>query len=62
MYAIRSYYVFPLVPGKIHVDVRGILPFPVEETLEEEVVPEGIHMGDPQKIGNDAGGGSYNFV
>ena len=48
----------PLVPGEVHVDVGRVLPAPVEEALEEQGVAQGVHVGEAQEVGDDAGGGA----
>ena len=48
----------PLVPGKVDVDVGRILAPLVEEALEEEVVLEGIDVGEAQEVGDQARGGA----
>ncbi len=47
-----------LVPGKIHIDVRRVLPLRVEETAKKEVVADGVHVRDAQEITHQAGGGA----
>jgi hypothetical protein len=39
-----------LVPGEVEVDVGWILALEVEETLEDEVGAERIHMGDAETV------------
>ena len=36
----------PFVPGKIDVDIRRVLSARIQEPLEEQVVPDRVHMGD----------------
>ena len=41
---------------KIHVDIRHRDAFGVQETLEQEVVPDGVQVGDAQAVGDGAAG------
>ena len=45
-----------LVPCKIDVDIGRIFPLRVQEALEVEIMADGIHIGDPQTVRNDARG------
>ena len=45
-----------LVPRKVDVDIGGVFATLVEEALEEQVVLDGVDVGDPQRIGDHACG------
>ena len=42
--------------AEVHVDVRHGAPFRVQETLEQQVVPDRVEVGDAQGVGHQAAG------
>ena len=48
-----------IAPGvvEVHVDVRHRDAVGIQEALEEQVVGDGVDVGDPQAVGDDAPGG-----
>ena len=46
----------PLVPREININVRRIVPAGIQEPLEEQIVPDRVHVGDPQAIRHNRGG------
>ena len=45
------------VHAEIHVDVGHRDPLGVQKPLEQQVVHQGIEVGDPQRVGDEAAGG-----
>ena len=54
---VAQHLVTPVVL-EVHVDVGHFLAFEVQETLEHQVVPHGVDVGDPQAVQHHAGGGA----
>ena len=48
-------YRIPLIPGKIHINVRRVHPSGIKEPLKEKIVPYWIHLGNPQGVSGDGG-------
>ena len=42
-----------LVPREVNINVRWIVPAEVQEALEEQVVPDRVHMRDAQRVRHD---------
>ncbi len=55
-------HLFPLVVGKVQVEVRHGQASGIEETLENQVVLEGIDARDPQRTGHDRTGSRTSHV
>ena len=51
-------YLVAAVVLEVHVDVRHLLPFQVQEPLEDQPVLQGIDAGDAQAVEDHAGGGA----
>jgi hypothetical protein len=45
-----------LVPGKVDIDIRWVMPAGVEESLEQQVMSNRIDVGDAKAVGHDGGG------
>ena len=45
----------PFIPGKVHVNVWGVNASFVQETLEEQIVGQGIYMGYAKQIRDNTG-------
>jgi hypothetical protein len=45
-----------LVPGKVDIDVRWVMPAGVEESLEQQVMSNRIDVGDAEAVGDDGRG------
>jgi hypothetical protein len=54
--AVEQVAVDVLPPGGLHVDVDvgQLVAVGVHEPLEHEVVRDGVDVGDPQRVGDDA--------
>ena len=50
-------HLFPALEAEIDVDIRHGHPLGIEETLEQQIVADRIHVGDPQSVGHQAAGG-----
>jgi len=50
-------YLFAAVLAEVHVDIRHGDTFRVEETLEQQVVGEGVQIGDADGVGHQRTGG-----
>ena len=45
----------PAVVLEVHVDIRHFLPFQIQEPLKDQLVFQGIHVGDAQAVERHAG-------
>ena len=49
-------HIVAIGPGEINVEIGRILPVEVDEALKIQIELDGVHIGNPQNVGDDAVG------